>query len=125
MSRTVELYLKRVRRKLCAAAKTKAGLIDGLREEIAELGDEPGYDDLIRTFGTPGQVARELQSSIEDGKVASVRSRSRHAAIALGVVAAMLVVTLASYMWYNAVTPDYYTVSGNIETTNYFLTYEG
>lgn len=100
MSRTVERYIKRVRKKLIAGTKTKAKLIDGLRDSIAELGDEPSYDDLIRTFGTPAQAAAELQHYVDEDEVYSDRSRSKHTAILLGVVAAVLLVALAAYMWY-------------------------
>ena len=99
MSRTVESYLKCVRRKLCAGSKTKDELIQGLRSELVELGDEPSYDDLISTFGTPSQVAAELQSSVGETVAYSARSFSKRA-VTFGVIAAVLVVTLASYMLY-------------------------
>lgn len=100
MSRTVERYIKRVRKKLIAGTKTKAKLTDGLRDSIAELGDEPSYDDLIRTFGTPAQAAAELQHYVDEDEVYSERSRSKRTAIMLGVVSAILILILASYMWY-------------------------
>lgn len=68
MSKTVESYLKRVRRKLCAGSRTKDELIQGLRSELVELGDEPSYDDLISTFGTPSQGCR---------RAAKLRGRNR------------------------------------------------
>ena len=96
MSNTVESYLKRVRRKLCAGSKTKDELIQGLRSELVELGDEPSYDDLISTFGTPSQVAAELQSSVGETEAYSARS-------------------LASYMLYvSNDTADYYAISDEI-----------
>ena len=97
MSNTVESYLKRVRRKLCAGSKTKDELIQGLRSELVELGDEPSYDDLISTFGTPSQVAAELQSSVGETEAYSARS------------------FLASYMLYvSNDTADYYAISDEI-----------
>ena len=100
MSKTVESYLKRVRRKLCAGSRTKDELIQGLRSELVELGDEPSYDDLISTFGTTSQVAAELQSSVGETEAYSARSFSKRVAVTFGVIAAVLVVTLASYMLY-------------------------
>lgn len=115
MSKTVESYLKRVRRKLCARSKTKDELIQGLRSELVELGDEPSYDDLISTFGTPSQVAAELQSSVGETEAYSARSFSKRVAVTFGVIAAVLVVTLASYMLYvSNDTADYYAISDEI-----------
>ena len=115
MSRTVESYLKRVRRKLCAGSKTKDELIQGLRSELVELGDEPSYDDLISTFGTPSQVAAELQSSVGETEAYSARSFSKRVSVTFGVIAAVLVVTLASYMLYvSNDTADYYAISDEI-----------
>ena len=115
MSRTVESYLKCVRRKLCAGSKTKDELIQGLRSELVELGDEPSYDDLISAFGTPSQVAAELQSSVGETEAYSARSFSKRVAVTFGVIAAVLVVTLASYMLYvSNDTADYYAISDEI-----------
>ena len=115
MSRTVESYLKRVRRKLCAGSRTKDELIQGLRSELVELGDEPSYDDLISTFGTPSQVAAVLQSSVGETEAYSARSFSKRVAVTFGVIAAVLVVTLASYMLYvSNDTADYYAISDEI-----------
>ena len=115
MSKTVESYLKRVRRKLCAGSRTKDELIQGLRSELVELGDEPSYDDLISTFGTTSQVAAELQSSVGETEAYSARSFSKRVAVTFGVIAAVLVVTLASYMLYvSNDTADYYAISDEI-----------
>lgn len=115
MSMTVESYLKRVRRKLCAGSRTKDELIQGLRSELVELGDEPSYDDLISTFGTTSQVAAELQSSVGETEAYSARSFSKRVAVTFGVIAAVLVVTLASYMLYvSNDTADYYAISDEI-----------
>ena len=102
MSKASEVYVKRVGRKLCAGSATKAKLLDGLRGEISQLDGEPGYDELVSAFGSPDEVAEELQCSVNEAEAVSARSKSRRIAIALGVVAAVLVVTLAAYVWYAA-----------------------
>lgn len=116
MSRTVERYIKRVRKKLIAGTKTKAKLTDGLRDSIAELGDEPSYDDLIRSFGTPAQAAAELQHYVDEDEVYSERSKSKRTAIVLGVVSAVLLIALVAYMWYVSTDTDYYYVKEVIDT---------
>ena len=124
MSRTVERYLKRVRRKLCAGSKTKDELIQGLRSELVELGDEPSYDDLISTFGTPSQVAAELQSSVGETEAYSARSFSKRVAVTFGVIAAVLVVALVSYMLY-VNSSNVYLINDDIVVTTDFSEFEG
>lgn len=100
MSRTVERYLRRVGRRLWASRATKERLLAGLREEISELGDFPSIDRLIERFGTPAQAAAELQNSVGEAEAYSARNKSRRVAVMLGIVAVVLVVSLAAYVWY-------------------------
>ena len=117
MIKASEIYVKRVGRRLCAGSATKAKLLDGLRGEISQLDGEPGYDELVSAFGSPDEVAEELQCSVNEAEAVSARSKSRRIAIALGVVAAVLVVTLAAYVWYVSDSAEVYVVRGDIVTT--------
>lgn len=121
MSRTVDRYVKRVRKKLFASAKTKVRLIDGLLASISELDEEASYDDLVHAFGTPAQAAAELQSCVDEGEACAARSKSKHTAIILGVVAAVLVIMLAVYFW--SVRNDnkyYYAYSNSTVITTFY-----
>ena len=123
MSRTVDRYVKRVRKKLFASAKTKARLIDGLLASISELDEEPGYNDLVRAFGTPAQAAAELQSCVDEGEACAARSKAKHTAIILGAVAAILIVAFAVYAWTvsNDAVHYYADANGLVINTNYPL----
>lgn len=99
MSRASDRYLRRVGKRLCASRQTKDRLLCGLAGELAEAGDA-GYDELVRTFGTPETAAAELQESVNEAEAAASRSKSRRIAIILGITCIILAVSLVAYIWY-------------------------
>lgn len=99
MSRASDRYLRRVGKRLCASRQTKERLLGGLAAELSEAGDA-GYDELVRTFGTPETAAAELQESVNEAEAAASRSKSRRIAIILGITCIILAVSLVAYIWY-------------------------
>ena len=99
MSRASDRYLRRVGKRLCASRQTKERLLGGLAAELSEAGDA-GYDELVRTFGTPETAAAELQESVNEAEAAAVRAKTRRISMILGITSIVLAVSLAAYIWY-------------------------
>lgn len=99
MSRASEKFLRRVRRRLYASKQTKERMLGGLAAELSEAGGA-GYAELVRLFGTPERVAEELQSSVNEAEAYAARTKARRVAILLAIVAVVLVITLAVFVWH-------------------------
>lgn len=115
-------YLRRVKNRLTCKGSTRKKLMSGLIEELSELGDAGGYEQLVAQFDSPDLVAARLQESVSEGERLYVERRRWLTVIAAIVLAACVVagsaIAYARYIW--NITPVYYTtkiiVGERIET---------
>lgn len=97
MNKECKTYLRCVKRRLIALPSTKKRLLDGLTEELEELGDVR-YDEIVMRLGRPESVAAELQSSVGEDEVFSAKRRTRIGVILLAVILAIVLALFAYYI---------------------------
>lgn len=119
-NKAVRKYLRDVNRKLCCRKGTRKRLLDGFREELAEsdLGDM-NYEQLVLQFGKPEELAQSLMEAVDPAEIAreSKRKMARPYYIA-GMIALILVLIFAAYVWYVSVRAIDYAVD-TITITEY------
>lgn len=98
MNRLCSSYVRKVGQGLHCSRRTKARLLQGVREEMAEAMNLQGSlteDDLRRRFGTPEELAAELRASVPSEEAARYhtwqRSRRRLAWVICGLVVVCVV----------------------------------
>lgn len=98
----IKRFVKEIKRKLCCTSETKTKLTDGIVQEILErYAEQDGfsYDSLLEDFGSPDDIATELQDSIDPEEVKFVKKRKKVIGVVIGVFIVIALVVLGCFTW--------------------------
>ena len=95
-------FVKQVSKRLFCANETKSKLTDGIVQELAERysgQDSLSYDALLQDFGSPDEIALEMQENVNPQEVVSVKKKRKVIAAALIVLAVVAFLALGYVTW--------------------------
>ena len=95
-------FVKQVSKRLCCANETKSKLTDGIVQELAERysgQDSLSYDALLQDFGSPDEIALEMQENVNPQEVVSVKKKRKVIAAALIVLAVVAFLAFGYVTW--------------------------
>ncbi len=110
MNRNIAKYCRKVSWQLSCKRQTKQKMLHGLSSELDEsqLGS---YKDIVRQYGSPAEIAAQLQDTVSPEEAHSAKVAARIRLISIIVAAVLLIGALLS--WYvhflNEKNPVYYT----------------
>lgn len=110
MNRNIVKYCRKVSWQLSCKRQTKRNLLNGLSEELDE-GQFESYEDIVRQYGSPAEIAAQLQETVspEEAHSAKVGARIR----LITTIIAIALVLAGLFAWYahyrNEIDPVYYT----------------
>lgn len=107
-------YCSKVKKHLICSPSTKDDLIAGLYNELVDASAEQmSYEELETQFGSPKDLAKELQDSVDEKERNEAKNRQKRIKLALlfSVLALVLLSVTATlfarHIWNS--TPSYYT----------------
>lgn len=110
MNRNIVKYCRKVSWQLSCKRQTKRNLLNGLSEELDE-GQYESYEDIVRQYGSPAEIAAQLQETISPEEAHSAKVGARIWLVSMIIAAVLFVGALLS--WYihilNEENPVYYT----------------
>lgn len=97
MNRYVKKYCRKIGWQLTCRRQTRQQLIQGLSEELEET-NLPSYEELLRQYGSPAEMAAQLQETVPPDEAHKARCTARTRLILL--IAAVLLLFGALSAWY-------------------------
>ena len=95
-------FVKQIGKRLCCTNETKSKLTNGIVQELADRysgQDSLSYDALLHEFGSPEEIALEMQDNVNPKEVASVKKKRKVMAAGLIVFAVIAFLALGYYTW--------------------------
>lgn len=93
-------YLNKVKKHLTATRETKQKLLDGFASEMQELDGNGDYQQLTAHFGTPEEVAKELQESVPEKEYKTCKKKKKICIVAGCIVLIAAVAALVYYAYF-------------------------
>lgn len=103
MTPAYKIYLKQVKQALCCTRADQKRLLNGLEQEITEAFPDAlnvSMEQIVEQYGSPKDVAQELQQVLPDGSVADSAKKRLHKICLLFSLCLLAVILIAGGIIY-------------------------